>query len=196
MQTLHICPSGLEAPSHYLNHNNAGTVKHVPPPSRSLSPSRPLPPHRHPLFRVKDLAPCAVVRPKPTGYRQRAATATSPWRQQIRQARRSARTTTSMLVFKGGARFRCAVPTLVRDADRLRRKTGITLKDTGVRDEHGMEPLDGIFSSPEKSPQKFGSRGGVATSSSTDMQIQQSMSRTLSTHHDNLLFSTLAGRSH
>ena len=38
------------------------------------------------------------------------------------------------------------------------RKTGITLKDTGQRDEHGLEPIDGIFSSPEKSPLK---RNGV-----------------------------------
>ncbi|KAK0651185.1 kinetochore CENP-C fungal-like protein [Cercophora newfieldiana] len=30
------------------------------------------------------------------------------------------------------------------------RKTGITLKDTGIRDEHGMEPLDALFSSPSK----------------------------------------------
>ena len=30
-------------------------------------------------------------------------------------------------------------------------KTGVTLRETGVRDEHGMEPLDAIFSSPEKS---------------------------------------------
>ncbi|KAH8892488.1 hypothetical protein GQ53DRAFT_746034 [Thozetella sp. PMI_491] len=30
------------------------------------------------------------------------------------------------------------------------RKTGVTLKDTGVRDEHGMEPLDALLSSPEK----------------------------------------------
>lgn len=30
------------------------------------------------------------------------------------------------------------------------RKTRITLKDSGVRDEHGLEPKDGIFSSPEK----------------------------------------------
>ncbi|KAF2156154.1 hypothetical protein K461DRAFT_291100 [Myriangium duriaei CBS 260.36] len=28
------------------------------------------------------------------------------------------------------------------------RKTGLTLKDTGVRDEHGFEPVSGIFSSP------------------------------------------------
>lgn len=30
----------------------------------------------------------------------------------------------------------------------------MTLKDTGIRDEHGLEPIDGIFSSPEKSPVK------------------------------------------
>ncbi|KAK4214978.1 kinetochore CENP-C fungal-like protein [Rhypophila decipiens] len=30
------------------------------------------------------------------------------------------------------------------------RKTGITLKDTGIRDEHGMEPIDALFSSPRK----------------------------------------------
>ena len=40
----------------------------------------------------------------------------------------------------------------------MRRKTGTILKDTGIRDENGMEPLDGIFSSPEKSLPK---RNGV-----------------------------------
>ena len=30
------------------------------------------------------------------------------------------------------------------------RKTGITVKDTGIRDEHGMEPIDALFSSPSK----------------------------------------------
>ncbi|KAF9877686.1 hsp70-like protein [Colletotrichum karsti] len=30
------------------------------------------------------------------------------------------------------------------------RKTGIELPDTGVRDEHGMQPIEGLFSSPEK----------------------------------------------
>lgn len=29
----------------------------------------------------------------------------------------------------------------------------MTLKDTGVRDEHGMQPLEDIFSSPEKDSQ-------------------------------------------
>jgi centromere protein C len=31
------------------------------------------------------------------------------------------------------------------------RKTGVTVPDSGVRDEHGMEPLDNLFSSPSKS---------------------------------------------
>lgn len=35
----------------------------------------------------------------------------------------------------------------------LGRKTGVFLKDTGARDEHGMQPLDDIFSSPEKDSQ-------------------------------------------
>ncbi|KAJ9133532.1 Centromere protein 3 [Pleurostoma richardsiae] len=30
------------------------------------------------------------------------------------------------------------------------RKTGVFLKDTGIRDEHGMQPPDDIFSSPQK----------------------------------------------
>ncbi|KAH6670643.1 putative centromere protein 3 [Halenospora varia] len=30
------------------------------------------------------------------------------------------------------------------------RKTGLTLPDTGIRDEHGLEPMDGLFSSPAK----------------------------------------------
>lgn len=30
------------------------------------------------------------------------------------------------------------------------RKTGVTLPDTGARDEHGLQPLDGLFSSPRK----------------------------------------------
>ena len=30
------------------------------------------------------------------------------------------------------------------------RKTGLTVADSGVRDEHGLEPMDNLFSSPEK----------------------------------------------
>ncbi|MCJ1307345.1 hypothetical protein MMC25_000991 [Agyrium rufum] len=55
------------------------------------------------------------------------------------------------------------------------RRTGIILKDTGIRDEHGLEPLDGLFSSPEKSPAK---RNGVHHNSTiadeTDMTIGES----------------------
>ncbi|KAB2573021.1 Centromere protein 3 [Lasiodiplodia theobromae] len=63
------------------------------------------------------------------------------------------------------------------------RKTGITLKDTGVRDEHGMEPIDGIFSSPEKSPEQSPPKRSNArqqadrTLTSSDMDVQQSMPR-------------------
>jgi len=38
----------------------------------------------------------------------------------------------------------------VRHADHCRRKTGIVLPQSDVRDENGMEPIDGLFSSPEK----------------------------------------------
>ena len=34
------------------------------------------------------------------------------------------------------------------------RRTGLTLKE-GRRDEHGMEEVEGLFSSPEKSPAKL-----------------------------------------
>ncbi|OCK74530.1 hypothetical protein K432DRAFT_386757 [Lepidopterella palustris CBS 459.81] len=56
------------------------------------------------------------------------------------------------------------------------RKTGITLQDNGIRDENGIEPLDGIFSSPEKSPPKRSSSrktGGTVTSSES-MDVQES----------------------
>jgi centromere protein C len=38
------------------------------------------------------------------------------------------------------------------------RRTGITLKE-GRLDEHGMEEIDGMFSSPEKSPVKTNGGG-------------------------------------
>ena len=56
-----------------------------------------------------------------------------------------------------------------------RRKTGVTLKDTGIRDEHGLEPIDGIFSSPEKSPVKRNGTGHDASiEEEEDMDIGQS----------------------
>ncbi|KAL0941057.1 cupin domain-containing protein [Colletotrichum truncatum] len=48
------------------------------------------------------------------------------------------------------------------------RKTGIELPDTGVRDEHGMQPIDGLFSSPEKDG---GSPGDDATRGEQDMEL-------------------------
>ncbi|KAI0584252.1 Mif2 multi-domain protein [Pyrenophora tritici-repentis] len=59
------------------------------------------------------------------------------------------------------------------------RKTGITLADKGVYDEHGLEPISGIFSSPERSPPK---RGGNATGSES-MEIQESSIPELATSH-------------
>lgn len=61
-----------------------------------------------------------------------------------------------------------------RIAKTSHRKTGITLQDKGIRDEHGMEPLDGIFSSPEKSPAKTDKRNGNVTLSSEEMLVAQS----------------------
>ena len=63
------------------------------------------------------------------------------------------------------------------------RKTGILLKDLGERDEHGFEPMDNLFSSPEKSAKKANKlrEGGAAnkpdmTLSSSNMDILDSMS--------------------
>ncbi|KXL41810.1 MAG: hypothetical protein FE78DRAFT_511319 [Acidomyces sp. 'richmondensis'] len=56
------------------------------------------------------------------------------------------------------------------DVGKVGRKTGITLPDKGVRDEHGMEPISGIFSSPIPSPRRNGER----TLTSSDMNIQNS----------------------
>ncbi|KAI7195686.1 hypothetical protein KC363_g1322 [Hortaea werneckii] len=55
------------------------------------------------------------------------------------------------------------------DVGKVGRKTGITLPDTGVRDEHGLEPVSGIFSSPMASPAR-----NDATISSSEMHVQDS----------------------
>lgn len=47
------------------------------------------------------------------------------------------------------------------------RKTGIQLADTGMRDEHGLEPISGIFSSPYE-------QNGDKTLTSEDMDLQNS----------------------
>ncbi|CAO2648498.1 Nn.00g077650.m01.CDS01 [Neocucurbitaria sp. VM-36] len=59
------------------------------------------------------------------------------------------------------------------------RKTGITLPDRGDYDEHGMEAISHIFSSPEKSPPK---RSGTVTASES-MDIQESSIPDLTTSH-------------
>ncbi len=73
-----------------------------------------------------------------------------------------------------------------RDLSRLLtlcRKTGAVLKDTGVRDEHGLEPIDGIFSSPEKSPPKRNGISHNATITEDEtMDLGESMSLELRTN--------------
>ncbi|KAG9241100.1 Mif2/CENP-C like-domain-containing protein [Calycina marina] len=59
------------------------------------------------------------------------------------------------------------------------RKTGLTLPDTGLRDEHGLEPMDDLFSSPEKSTRKPNGMNGInhranSTLSSDEMEIGES----------------------
>lgn len=43
-----------------------------------------------------------------------------------------------------------AVRNYVAKLWRSDRKTGVMLPDSGVRDEHGMEPIENLFSSPKK----------------------------------------------
>ncbi|KAI8943595.1 hypothetical protein NX059_001587 [Plenodomus lindquistii] len=58
-------------------------------------------------------------------------------------------------------------------------KTGITLAESGKYDEHGLEALSGIFSSPEKSPPK---RSGTVTASES-MDIEDSSVPDITTAH-------------
>ncbi|EEH03821.1 cupin domain-containing protein [Histoplasma capsulatum G186AR] len=70
-------------------------------------------------------------------------------------------------------------PTKSRDFDysnvgKAGRRTGITLRE-GKLDEHGMEEIEGIFSSPEKSPVKINGHGyGNDTLNSEDMETGDS----------------------
>ena len=50
------------------------------------------------------------------------------------------------------------------------RATGIQVKNLGPRDEHGMEPMTGLFSSPEKSPPK---RNGVVHKTTTVVEQEE-----------------------
>ena len=64
------------------------------------------------------------------------------------------------------------------------RKTGVTLKDPGIRDEQGLAPIEGIFSSPEKpttssqrpSSSSNGKTAGNRTLTEEDMDLTTSIS--------------------
>jgi len=59
----------------------------------------------------------------------------------------------------------------------LRRKTGLVLKDTGIRDKDGLEPIEGIFSSPEKSATHNSRKTDVTLTDSEDMEEGESRLR-------------------
>lgn len=63
----------------------------------------------------------------------------------------------------------------------MRRKTGLTVPDTGIRDENGLEPMDHLFSSPEKPKERSVRRMNGASknanttiSSESDMDVGES----------------------
>jgi hypothetical protein len=55
----------------------------------------------------------------------------------------------------------------------LIRKTGITLEDKGIRDEHGFEPMSHIFSSP---PASSPPRNSNRSTDGSDMRMNESKS--------------------
>lgn len=56
------------------------------------------------------------------------------------------------------------------DVGKVGRKTGITLQDTGIRDQHGLEPVSGIFSSPESENER-GNSQTLTTSEGMDVDV-------------------------
>jgi centromere protein C len=64
----------------------------------------------------------------------------------------------------------------LRHADTLTRKTGITLKDTGVRDEHGLEPVSGIFSSSPAISVQHTLNDALEDEDEDDTEMQESTS--------------------
>lgn len=58
-------------------------------------------------------------------------------------------------------------------ADLSSRKTGVFLRDTGERDEHGMQPLEDLLSSPQKAPTPA-ARAVDDDSGSEDMELESS----------------------
>lgn len=83
-----------------------------------------------------------------------------------KESAKIARITSIMSAYRAGTQT--SAVWLHVNIDSVYRKTGITLTDRGVYDEHGLEPISGIFSSPEKSPPKRGST--VTASESMDIQ--------------------------
>lgn len=59
----------------------------------------------------------------------------------------------------------------------LYRRTGATLKDTGIRDEHGLEPVP-TFSSPEKPAPKTNGMNGAFSSYTEDVTMDVGDSKT------------------
>lgn len=59
------------------------------------------------------------------------------------------------------------------------RKTGLTLPELGERDEHGLEPMDHLFSSPEKPSTKasISRKNDTTLSDEEDMELGESTSR-------------------
>ncbi|KAG7285594.1 hypothetical protein NEMBOFW57_010223 [Staphylotrichum longicolle] len=59
------------------------------------------------------------------------------------------------------------------------RKTGVTVPDTGVRDEHGMEPIENLFSSPGKSDPDDGEAEASDDFESGDEPMEITATKTL-----------------
>jgi hypothetical protein len=56
------------------------------------------------------------------------------------------------------------------------RKTGLTVPDSGIRDEHGLEPMDDLFSSPNKAPKSSKvSRRSVAKAANATISSEEDM---------------------
>lgn len=57
------------------------------------------------------------------------------------------------------------------------RKTGVVLQDGGERDEHGMQPLESIFSPHEEKPASGGEHESSDGAGSGEMEIASSECR-------------------
>jgi len=55
------------------------------------------------------------------------------------------------------------------------RKTGLTVPDSGIRDEHGLEPMDDLFSSPNKVPKSSAKRKSITKTASATISSEEDM---------------------